>query len=817
VAALLVPRAVCEETVAVLSSRSQPVRLDTVPFNEAIVDGLPVAASVCDRLGRVLSWNRAAAHLWGREPERGALGERYAGAYKLHGLDGADLALASGVAVNNVEAVVQRPNGSRIRCLINATPLRGEDQLVAGALVCFQPIAEPTDAVDGTLWQRRCEALLEALPVAIYTTDAAGKVAFCNEAAAALAGRRPRLGVDDWCVTWRLFTADGQPMPHSQCPMAMALLEDRPIRGIEAIAERPDGTRVDLLPFPTPLHDDAGRLIGAVNMLIDITERRRAEAELQRLSVALEEQVRARTRELADTVAELRESDRRFRLLVKSVSDYAIFMLDVDGFVANWNAGAQRIKGYTEADIVGRHFSVFYSDDDRDSGLPARALERARTTGSFEAEGWRLRQDGTRFWANVVIDPIWDDAGLLIGFAKITRDLTEKRAIEDQLRQAQKMESIGQLTGGIAHDFNNLLAIVVGNLEALKRRFEANAGGQDTQFRRLADGALRGADRAAALTRQLLAFSRQQALDPQPIEPAVLIDGVAELLRRSLGERIAVETEVPDEVWSCFADANQLESALLNLAVNARDAMPTGGRLTIGAANRRIAVPRTAGHAELQPGDYVIISVTDIGTGMSADVSAKVFEPFFTTKPLGQGSGLGLSQVYGFAKQSGGHAVVDSTLGRGTTILLYLPRFQGVPVPSALRLPDAPLPKRGGGELILLVEDDDLVRLCSAEMLQDLGYRVLAAGAAEEALQMLEDNPDIRLLFSDLGLPGALDGEALARRTRARRPEVKILLTTGYSQSGPDGRRRVAPGLEMLAKPFNFARLSEALGRLLGG
>ena len=800
------------------------MRLDPVPFDDAIVNGLPIAACVCDRLGRVLSWNRAACHLWGREPERGASGERYAGAYRLFAPDGTDLASAqvpmnwvqtSGVAVNDVEAIVQRPNGSRIRCLINATPLHGEDRRLAGALVCFQPIAERNDVADPTTWKRRYEALLEALPVAVYTTDAAGKVTFCNEAAVALAGRRPRLGVDEWCVTWRLFTADGQKLPHSECPMAKALQENRPIRGIEAIAERPDGTRVHLLPHPTPLHDEAGLLVGAVNVLIDITDRRHAEAELHRLSAALEDQVRKRTRELADTVAELRESDRRFRLLVKSVSDYAIFMLDTDGRVANWNAGAQRIKGYSEAEIVGRHFSIFYTDDDRDCGLPARALERARAAGSFEAEGWRVRKDGTRFWASVVIDPIWDDIGDLIGFAKITRDMTEKRAIEDQLRQAQKMESIGQLTGGIAHDFNNLLAVVVGNLEALKRRFEANVGVPDTQFRRLADGALRGADRAAALTRQLLAYSRQQALDPQPIEPAVLINGMAELLQRSLGERIAVETEVPAEIWDCFADANQLESALLNLAVNARDAMPTGGRLVIGAANRHVAAPPTAGHDALHPGDYVIISLADTGTGMTADVAAKVFEPFFTTKPLGQGSGLGLSQVYGFTKQSGGHVVIDSVFGVGTTVQLYLPRFQGAPVPVALRRPEAARPKPGSGELVLLVEDDDLVRLCSTEMLHDLGYRVLAAGTAEEALKLLDNNADIRLLFSDLGLPGALDGEALAERTRDRHPDVKILLTSGYIQSGRAGRSRVAPGLDVLAKPFTFARLGETVGRLL--
>jgi PAS domain S-box-containing protein len=814
-----------EGVMAACSSSIAETQLDGVLLDFGIVDSLPLAACICDNSGRVLAWNRPASRLWGREPDRCSADEKYYGAYRFYRSDGTELApadtplarlLASGVPVTGADLIIERPNGSRIRCSINAAPLRSADRNVAGAILCFQPVASQMNVMllDESS-NRHYQELLEALPVAIYTTDAVGKITFYNEAAVALSGRRPRLGTDEWCISWRLFTVDGTPMPHDQCPMARALAEDRPIRGEEAIAERPNGSRVHFQPYPTPLHDDAGTLIGAVNMLVDITERKRDELELQRLSTALEERVVERTRELADTIAELRESERRFRLLVRGVSDYAIFMLDVEGRVTNWNPGAQRIKGYTEAEIVGQHFSIFYTEDDQDAGVPQRALAIARSVGRFESEGWRRRKDGHRFWASAVIDAICDDDGKLIGFAKITRDLTEKRAIEDQLRQAQKMEAIGQLTGGIAHDFNNHLAVVVGNLESLKRRFEGVTPDRELAFRRLIDGALRGTDRAAALTRQLLAFSRQQTLDPQPIEPGALIEGIFELLRRSLGERITVEAAVPPDIWTILADANQLESALLNLAVNARDAMSDGGRLIISAGNRHLSAVDAAGYPELRPGEYVVISVKDTGTGMPGSVIAKAFEPFFTTKAPSQGSGLGLSQVYGFAKQSGGHATIESEVGIGTTICLHLPRFRGI-------LPQA-LPNRVGqgaepaqrNELILLVEDDDLVRPCSIDMLQDLGYRVVAARDGREALRLLDANPGINLIFTDLGLPGALNGERMAELARRHRPEIKILFTTGYVQADKMTRSRLLAGTEMLGKPFTFASLGEKIRQLL--
>jgi PAS domain S-box-containing protein len=386
----------------------------------------------------------------------------------------------------------------------------------------------------------------------------------------------------------------------------------------------------------------------------EVSARKKAEEQLQDLNRTLEKRAVERAEQLATSTSKLEETERRFRLLVESVTDYAIFMLDATGTIINWNPGAQRIKGYAHEEIIGQHFSRFYTEEDRQKEIPRKALETAASTGRYEMEGWRVRKDGTRFWASVVINAVRDSEGNVVGFAKVTRDLTERRAVEERLRQSQKMEGVGQLTGGVAHDFNNLLTVIIGNLEILQSNFRDDELDL-SRLQRAIDNAMRGARRAEALTQRLLAFSRQQPLEPKSVDVGRLVTGMSDLLRRTLGEQVAIETVLAGGLWRAHADPNQLEVALLNLAVNARDAMPNAGKLTIETANVYLDEMYAAAQAEVLPGQYVLLAVTDTGAGMSPEVRAKAFDPFFTTKEIGQGTGLGLSQVYGFVKQSRGH------------------------------------------------------------------------------------------------------------------------------------------------------------------
>jgi PAS domain S-box-containing protein len=482
-------------------------------------------------------------------------------------------------------------------------------------------------------------------------------------------------------------------------------------------------------------------------------------AQFQQVS----EQLASETEQRRRAQASLHRSEQSLRVLLEGVTDHAIFMLDPHGVVTSWSTGAARIKGYSEREVLGQHFSLFYTPEDRNAGTPVRALEAAERNGKYETEGWRVRKDGSRFWANVVIEALRNPAGRLIGFAKITRDATERHqaalALEQAraaLAQAQKMETVGQLTGGVAHDFNNLLTAIMGGADLLTRRIT----GLDETSRRVLAGIMDAAQRGATLVQRLLAFSRRQALRPQVSDTNRLIAGMSELLRRTLGENVRVETVLAGGLWHAFVDRNQLENVILNLAVNARDAMPGGGRLTLETGNVMLDEQYAATNPDVSAGQYVMLAVSDTGTGMTEEVRQRAFDPFFTTKPEGLGTGLGLSQVYGFVKQSGGHVKIYSEPGQGTTVKIYLPRHVGEGEAEVVAdLHYAPLPS--GSETVLVVEDHESVRSYTASALTHLGYRVLQAQDAAHALAMLQTHPDVALLFTDVGLPG-MNGRVLA-------------------------------------------------------
>jgi PAS domain S-box-containing protein len=539
---------------------------------------------------------------------------------------------------------------------------------------------------------------------------------------------------------------------------------------------RKDGSRFWASVVVDRINDKNGELIGFAKITRDMTEKREAQQALL-------------------------ESERRFRILVQGVTDYAIYMLDTEGRVTNWNSGAQRIKGYTPEEITGQHFSRFYTPEDFDAGIPKRALETARETGRYEAEGWRVRKDGTRFWATVVIDAIKDEDGQLIGFAKITRDMSEKREAQlrleesrEQLFRSQKMEALGQLTGGLAHDFNNLLTAILGACELAMRNLE-----KPEKVQRMLEGVRNSAQRGAGLTKQLLAFARAQPLQIKQINLKQFFGDMTTLLRPSLRSNIELVTEVSDQLWPIDADAGALELAMLNLAFNARDAMKAGGTLRVSAHNVVLH-----GEPDGLRGEHVALKVSDTGEGMSREVLDRVFEPFFTTKSFGEGTGLGLSQVFGFAKQIGGAITVESSPGKGASFTLYLRASHGDRSDEDSDTSLNPLGR------VLIVEDDTLVAELAAGMLHELGFESTVTHSAKEALEQLSGGDRPKLIFSDIIMPGGISGIELAQKVRDRFPELPVLLTTGYSEQVGGSH-----GFPVLQKPYEMDALASAVGNVL--
>lgn len=547
---------------------------------------------------------------------------------------------------------------------------------------------------------------------------------------------------------------------------------------------RKDGTRFWANVVIDPIRELTGELVGFAKITRDLTERRAAQEELRR-------------------------SEERFRLLVQGVTDYAIYMLDPVGTITSWNPGAERFKGYTADEILGQNFARFYSEEDRMAGVPSRALETAAREGRFEAEGWRIRKDGSRFWAHVIIDAIRDPMGELIGFAKITRDLSEKREAQLALEQAreaifqsQKMDAIGKLTGGVAHDFNNLLAVIVGSLDLARQRL---ATGADVS--RYIDNAMTAAERGATLTQRMLAFARKQELKLQSVDCMALVRDMADLLKTTLGSGVAIETRFPLHLAAAHADPAQLELALLNLAVNARDAMPDGGRIIVEGAELSLLKEQ---RPDLESGRYVRLSIIDEGEGMDEVTLERAREPFFTTKGIGKGTGLGLSMAHGFAQQCGGSLTIKSELGSGTIVSLWLPVAPASAVveevveaidPLAM-IPIEPL-------VILAVDDDDLVLTNTAGMLEELGHTVFQAGSGMDALRTLEQG-SVDLVITDYAMPG-MNGAQLADEIEERLPGLPVVIITGFAELPPHMMKR--PRLDKPFKQAELARIVTAVTR----
>jgi PAS domain S-box-containing protein len=631
-------------------------------------------------------------------------------------------------------------------------------------------------------------ALADAVPQIVWGADSAGRIDFANrrwleytglpEAAPSTARFLAQVHPDDFSgvsATWRKMLAD-----------------PREFRHIYRL-RRADGAYRWHLAVGSPHFDPAtGAVLRWFGGLVDVDAEHRAQAEIRR-------QVDLRTRE---------------RDQIWQASPDMLCTATLDGRFTSVSAAWSAALGWTAEELTAGSFIDFIHPDDRTPTTAALAL-LGRNTPVFSFENRYRHRDGSYRWFSW--NSVCHDGLIFATVRDITaqRDQAEiQRRLEEQLRQAQKMEAVGQLTGGIAHDFNNLLAGISGSLELMQR---ALAAGRHAELQGFIDIAQGAAARGAALTQRLLAFSRRQTLDARPTDANQLIDGMRELIARTVGPAISLRHAAADGLWLTQCDPNQLDNALLNLAINARDAMPQGGSLTLATRNTTLDAA-TAQRFECPPGDYVRVSVTDTGTGMPPEVAARAFDPFFTTKQIGEGTGLGLSMIYGFARQSGGHARIDSAPGHGTTVHIYLPRHAGEaaarlaePPPTTLRPPPLqPLPPHPEAA-ILLVDDDPSLRMLMATLLTEEGYRVLTAADGPAGLRLLRERGRVDLLVTDLGLPGGLDGRQVAAAARALHPGLPVLFITGYDDQAARSGQPLGHDSQIIVKPFALAALVERI------
>jgi PAS domain S-box-containing protein len=759
-------------------------RTDTYDSEEAhrfelLVRGvIDYAIYMLDLDGYIVSWNLGAQRIKGYADAE-ILGEHFSRFFtpedQQRGLPKHILSQARKNGRYETEGWRVRKDGTRFWANAVIDAIYDDDKKLIGFAKITRDLTERKASQEALLQsENRFRMLVDAvIDYAIYMLDPSGIITNWNTGAERMKGYRADEIIGHHFS--RFYTKEDRAAGLPSRVLETARREGR--YEAEGWRVRKDGSRFWASVVVDAIRDNDGHLVGFAKITRDMTERQAAQ----------------------DT---LRESERQFRMLVRGVSDYALFMLDPQGIVSNWNQGAERIKGYSSDEIVGQHFSRFYTEADRRNGMPARALQIARTEGRYEAEGWRVRKDGTMFWANAIIDAIRDDDGQLVGFAKITRDITERRNAELALQKAQaerdhaqRLEALGKLTGGVAHDFNNLLMIVSGHLETLKRHQTENP-----KTRRAIDAIEQAAGRAESLTRQLLTFSRRQTLNPETFKFSERLETLRTMIESSIGSAVKLVTQVPDDVWPVHVDPNELELALVNVVINARDAMPKGGVITLSAGN--VILPE--GDTANLKGDYVAISISDTGTGIAPDIVGKIFDPFFTTKEHGKGTGLGLSQVHGFAHQSGGTVRVTSKLGSGTVVTVYLPRSEHS---KAAASDDIELISMHSGTA-LVVEDNPEVASATVTLVEQLGYSANIAENASVGLERLARG-GISLVISDIVMAGEMDGIALARHIRKSQPRIPIVLVTGYS----DQLSAAENDFTVLRKPYRLAELNRAISK----